>query len=92
LELVLGLSGFYFLLVWFWKPYHPAINAHNHFLKMNHGLVVAFLSIFYVFANFKDLSAEFYTGSIYSILVLVFCVILGGFIRIWIEKRFRKFL
>jgi hypothetical protein len=92
LELVLGLAGCYFLLICVWKPYHISANSHNHFLKLNHGTVVIFLSICYAFLHFNALPDSFYIASMYIVMVLFTVVMVGGFVRIFIERAFRKIL
>ncbi len=66
------------------------MNAHNHFLKLNHGTVVIFLGICEVFLLFESLPDTFYIASMYIIMALLAAVMVGGFARIFIEKAFRK--
>lgn len=92
IEMTLGLCSAYFILIFIWKPYHSSANAHNHFLKLNHGCVVFFLIICEIFSKIEKLSNEFYIISMYGIMVMLISVIFGGFVRIFIERSFRKSL
>ncbi len=46
----------------------------------------------YVFAKIPQLSMEVYVALIYVITVLIAVIMVSGFVRIFIEKNFRKSL
>jgi hypothetical protein len=92
LEMTLGCSVLYFLAIAIWKPYHSSINIHNHFLKVYYGAFVLFMVVCYVFAKIPQLSMEVYVALIYVITVLIAVIMVSGFVRIFIEKNFRKSL
>ena len=89
LQLTLGLSTGYFILIWVWKPYHKSINLHNHFLKLYYGTFVLFLIICYLFSRANKLSKNLYIIMIYVIMVLLGLILVIGFVRIFIERVFR---
>lgn len=84
LEFMIGLTGSYFVLIIFWRPYHKAVNLHNLFLILNHGTVVVFFVICYVYTHFQHLTNDFYANTMYGIMSLIGLVMLGGYVRIWI--------
>lgn len=90
LELTMGLSIGYFLIIFIWQPYHTSINSHNHFLKLYYGTFVIFLVICYLFSKVSRLSNGIYIGLMYIIMVLIVLILISGFVRILIEKIYRK--
>ena len=92
LEMTLGCAVFYFLAIAIWKPYHSSINIHNHFLKVYYGTFVLFMAICYVFAKIPQLSMDIYVALIYVVTGLIAVIMVSGFVRIFIEKNFRKSL
>jgi hypothetical protein len=92
LEMTLGCGTVYFLVIFIWKPYHSSINIHNHFLKVYHGSFVLFMIICYVFARIPRLSIGVYVALIYIVTGLISVIMVSGFIRIFIEKNYRKSL
>lgn len=83
LELIAGFSVAYFLLITIWKPYHELINAHNHFLKLNHGTVVLFIGICVMFDNVTIQSQTAYIAIMYVIMGLITIIMIGGYVRIF---------
>jgi len=92
LELTLGVSAGYFLLVSIWRPYHSSINIHNHFLKLYYGTLVLFMVICYVFTKVDSISSGLYIALMYVVMVLLMGILVGGFLRILIEIKYRKSL
>ena len=92
LEMTLGCAVLYFLAIKIWKPYHSSINTHNHFLKVYYGTFVLFMAICYVFAKIPQLSMDVYVALIYVVTALIAVIMASGFVRIFIEKNFRKSL
>jgi len=90
LELTMGFSIGYFLVIFIWQPYHKSINLHNHFLKLYYGTFVIFLVICYLFSKVSRLSNGIYIGLMYIIMVLIVLILISGFVRILIEKIYRK--
>lgn len=90
LELTIGLSTGYLILIFFWKPYHESINIHNHFLKLYYLTFVMFLVICYLFSKVGKLSQNLYIIMIYVIMVLISSILVIGFVRIVIEKLYRS--
>lgn len=84
LEIVLGLTVGYFILVCVWRPYHESINIHNHFLKLNHGVVAVYLAICELFNRLDKMSVQLYITLMYGIIVLLGVIVVGGFVRIFI--------
>jgi hypothetical protein len=92
LEMTLGCGVMYFLVIAIWKPYHSSINIHNHFLKVYYGTFVLFMAICYVFARIPHLPMDVYVALIYVVTGLISGIMVSGFVRIFIEKNFRKSL
>lgn len=86
----MGLSIGYFLLICIWQPYSQSINAHNHFLKVYYGTFVLFLVICYMFAKVDSLPNNLYISLMYVIMFLVALIMTIGFVRIVMEKLYRK--
>jgi NhaP-type Na+/H+ and K+/H+ antiporter len=90
LELLLSVSVIYLIVILVWKPYHPIVSKHNYFLYLNHGSVAVFLAICLVFAYDPNIPETICIYLMYFVMVLLSLVIMGGFVRIFIEKSFRK--
>mgnify|MGYP006959903415 CR=1 FL=1 len=90
LELTLGLSTTYFILIWVWKPYHKSIDIHNKFLRLYYGTFVLFLVICYLFSKVNNLSKDFYIIMMYVVMVLISLILIIGFVRILIERIYRS--
>ena len=88
----MGLSIVYFMVIIFWKPYAPAVNIHNHFLKFYYGTFVVFLVFCYIFSRMDSLGSTTYIMIMYLITALIACIMVAGFIRVYIEYSFRKAL
>lgn len=88
----MGLALVYFLAIVLWKPYAQAVNIHNHFLKFYYGTFVLFLVFCYIFARMDSLGSTTYIMIMYLVTALIACVIACGFIRLYIEFKFRKAL
>lgn len=90
LELFLSITVIYLIVILVWKPYHSIVNKHNYFLYLNHGSVVIFLVICLVFAYYPNIPQTTCVYLMYFFMVLLSLIIMGGFVRIFIEKSFRK--
>ncbi len=82
----------YFVMIILWKPYHGVMNVHNHFLKLYYGTFVVFLVFCYMFSKVGSLSSSTYIIIMYLITSLICCVMVGGFVRVYLEYKFRKAL
>jgi len=59
------------------------VNAHNNFLKMNHGIVILCMIICEIFNRANNVSSSVYIILSYVITVLMYLVLIGGFVRIY---------
>jgi hypothetical protein len=90
LEISFGIIFGYFLVIVFYRPYHESINIHNHFLKIYYGTVVAFTGFCYMFTQSRGIGESLYIAIIYVIMVMIGVILVIGFVRIYIEKNYRK--
>ena len=90
LDFTLGLSTIYFIFIICWKPYYPTINIHNNFLKLNHGTVVLLLVICELFSKINNMNIGVILFFMYFVMALLSAIIIGGFVRIYLEYKFRK--
>ena len=65
---------------------------HNIFLKIYYGIFVLFLGFCYLFSKVDSLPSYFYISIMYLITLLIGCIMVGGFARVFFEYRFRKAL
>jgi hypothetical protein len=89
LETILLLNIVYFGIIWKWGPYNKTIDVHNKFLRLNHGTVVFFLFSFTIMKWAKNLHEKIRVAFMYTNVGLMGLVILGGFVRIYYEQRYR---
>ena len=91
LDLMLGMSLVYLIVVFNWEPYNEKVNFHNRALKLNN-----FTAFFFTLTCeiFNRVSIEPFIGVllVYISLVLLLIVSLVGFARLYVEYRFRKML
>jgi hypothetical protein len=89
IKLMLGLSGCYFLLVFFCEPYYKAVNFHNRAIKYNHfiaflfTLKCEFMKVFAFSAMTKVIFVFINLG-----LLILMCMI--EVVRFRVEYKFRK--
>jgi hypothetical protein len=84
LEVTLGLSVAYFLVICIWKPYHISVNIHNHLLKLYYLTFVLFLVIEYLMTKSIKLPLNLHVVLMYIIMGLLGCIFAVGMIRIWL--------
>jgi hypothetical protein len=89
MEILLFVTFGYLIIVWKWNPYLAAVDFHNKALRLNH--LVAFLFVLFCqIINRFEVSSIFSLISVYVSLVFLGIVIVAGFLRIIVERRFRN--
>lgn len=79
----------YFVGIWKFSPYSETISMHNHFLKLNHGTVVLFYFFFIIPKWVNPINEKIYVVGMYITIILLTLVVFGGYIRIYVEYKYR---
>jgi hypothetical protein len=88
-EILLFVCFMYLIFIWFWNPYCSTADFHNKALRLNH--VTSFLMVIVceIFNRIK-MDQAVYAFFIYLTLFFLIIVCFSGYIRIYIEYKFRK--
>lgn len=89
LELMLGLSGSYFLFVFCCEPYYKAVSYHNRAIKYNHFIAFLFTLTCEMMKMFK-LSAMTKAILVFINLVFLIIMLIIEIVRFQVEYKFRK--
>lgn len=87
-EILACLNFFYLIVIWKWKPYCVNVNLHNRILVINHLTSLIFLLVC-ISMNLTRGNPRIWVTLFYLVFALLIIVGICGFVRIYLEYRFR---
>jgi hypothetical protein len=89
LDVLIGLEFIYLIFVWIWRPYSRSVDFHNKVLRLNHLTILVIMIVCEIF-NKINTTKMVYISLVYLALLFLVIVTVCGYIRIYVEYKFRK--